>query len=37
MLTWLPDVIAAAGLTVKVEPGWNTRGRAFTVPGVPHG
>lgn len=32
MLTWLPDVIANAGLTVKVEPGWNTHGYAFTGP-----
>lgn len=31
-LTWLPDVISDAGLTVKVEPGWASRGAEFTEP-----
>src|SRR5690606_17227264 len=31
-LTWLPDVISDAGLTVKVEPGWASRGYEFTQP-----
>ncbi|MGI9644412.1 MAG: N-acetylmuramoyl-L-alanine amidase [Ilumatobacteraceae bacterium] len=26
-LTWLPDVLRAAGLTVQTEPGWETRAR----------
>ncbi|MEO7689629.1 MAG: N-acetylmuramoyl-L-alanine amidase [Sphingomonas sp.] len=25
-LTWLPDVLKAAGLNVEVQPGWETRG-----------
>jgi hypothetical protein len=25
-LTWLPDVLKAAGLKVEVQPGWETRG-----------
>lgn len=29
-VTWLPDVLRAAGLTVVEEPGWRTRGDAFT-------
>ena len=31
-LTWLPDVISDAGLTVKVETGWTSRGYEFTEP-----
>lgn len=31
-LTWLPDVIRNAGLTVVVDPGWDTRGRDFIEP-----
>lgn len=27
-LTWLPDVLKAAGLKVEVQPGWETRGIA---------
>lgn len=26
LLTWLPDVLRDAGLSVEVEPGWETRG-----------
>jgi hypothetical protein len=28
-LLWLPDVLRDAGVDVKVDPGWETRGRTF--------
>jgi peptidoglycan hydrolase-like protein with peptidoglycan-binding domain len=34
-LTWLPEVLEAAGLKVAEQPGWRTRGRAEM--GVVHG